>query len=665
MLGRCIDNSSRIVLDAWRRLHIRVSSLPADRSGNVLFFGTAAIVVIVGLVGGAVDMSRAYRVHNRLQNACDAGVLAGRRAVSTSGYDSSAEAQAVKFFAVNFDAAQQGVTASSFTSSSDDDGATVIGSANAVVPMILMQLFGKESVAVAASCTATEGIGNVDVTFVLDTTGSMSNKLSGTSTTRLTALQSAMKSFYTTLYSATNSTSARVRYAFVPYSTTVNVGKLLYGLSPSYLVDSWGYQSRVARFDTAVNQVYSGSSTSVPQYKTTYYSTPNSTPVAYSSAYTSLPGCLSGMPSDTAWSNNGSSSTSTTTTKIGNSNVSTKIVTQPQVMTSYTCVRSGDIYNAYYYNSYRYYYSYTYSTNAAVSSTSASTSFNHFDYKMVKYDTSNFKLFGSVSTATGTSGASVSATWAGCIEERQTVSESSFDYSSSSGLIEPTGAIDLDIDSAPSSGDDKTKWVPMWPAVSYYRTSSSNGSSLTSSSVSVNGAQASAPCPTAATSLAEMTQSNFDSYAASLTASGNTYHDIGMLWGARLSSTTGIFSSVVNLEPSNGETVSRHLIFMTDGTPEGNTSIEQAYGIEYHDKRITDDGSTSDNDRHEARFRAICDAIKAKGIRIWVIGFTTSLTSDLSYCASDSSSYTASDASGLNTAFQNIAKQIGELRIYK
>lgn len=646
-------------------LHLRTSAanLRADSQGNILFFGAAAIVVIVGLVGGAVDMSRTYRVQNRLQNACDAGALAGRRAVSTSGYDTAAQAQAQKFFAVNFDATQQGVTASSFTSSSDDAGATVIGSASATVPMILMQLFGKDSITVSASCTATEGIGNVDVTFVLDTTGSMASQLSGTSTTRLAALQSAMKSFYTTLYSATNSTSARVRYAFVPYSTTVNVGKLLYGLSPSYLADSWGYQSRVARFDTTVNVSYSG--TSVTQSKTAYYSTPNSSPASYSGSYASLPACIAAMPSDTAWSNTGSSSSSTTTTKINNSNVSTKVVTQPQIMTSYTCVRTGDAYYVYYYNAYRYYYTYTYSTTATASTPTTTTSFNHFDYKMAKYDTSAFKLFNSVSAATGTSGASVSATWTGCIEERHTVSDSSFAYSSSSGLITPTTALDLDIDSPPASNDDKTKWAPMWPAVSFYRTTSSNGSSQNNSSVSVNGAQASTPCPAAAAALAELSQSDFNTYAASLTASGNTYHDIGMLWGARLSSTTGIFSSIVNQKPSNGETVSRHLIFMTDGTPQANSLIEQAYGIEYHDKRITDDGSTSDDDRHEARFRAICDAVKAKGIRIWVIGFTTSLTSDLSYCASDSSSYTASDASGLNTAFQNIAKQIGELRIYK
>ena len=48
-----------------------------------------------------------------------------------------------------------------------------------------------------------------------------------------------------------------------------------------------------------------------------------------------------------------------------------------------------------------------------------------------------------------------------------------------------------------------------------------------------------------------------------------------------------------------------------------------------------------------------------------MIATATSLTSDLTYCASDHSSYTAASASGLNTAFQTIAKQIGELRISK
>ena len=55
--------------------------------------------------------------------------------------------------------------------------------------------------------------------------------------------------------------------------------------------------------------------------------------------------------------------------------------------------------------------------------------------------------------------------------------------------------------------------------------------------------------------------------------------------------------------------------------------------------------------------------MKAKGIRIWAIAFTTGLTTDLTYCASANSAFTASNASQLNAAFQEIAKQVGELRV--
>jgi hypothetical protein len=55
--------------------------------------------------------------------------------------------------------------------------------------------------------------------------------------------------------------------------------------------------------------------------------------------------------------------------------------------------------------------------------------------------------------------------------------------------------------------------------------------------------------------------------------------------------------------------------------------------------------------------------IKAKGIRIWAISFTSGTSTDLSYCASPNSYYNANDSAELNEAFQEIAKQVGELRI--
>jgi uncharacterized LabA/DUF88 family protein len=84
--------------------------------------------------------------------------------------------------------------------------------------------------------------------------------------------------------------------------------------------------------------------------------------------------------------------------------------------------------------------------------------------------------------------------------------------------------------------------------------------------------------------------------------------------------------------------------------------------MEYWDRRVTTDMS-KDAARHTSRFLATCEAIKDKGIRVWVVAFTSGLSDDLKSCASDNSSYLATSATDLNTAFQEIAKQVGELRV--
>ena len=55
-----------------------LSRLRTAEAGNTLAIGAAALLPLIGLVGGGVDMSRMYIVKTRLQHACDAGALAGR-----------------------------------------------------------------------------------------------------------------------------------------------------------------------------------------------------------------------------------------------------------------------------------------------------------------------------------------------------------------------------------------------------------------------------------------------------------------------------------------------------------------------------------------------------------------------------------------------------------
>ncbi|MEP4783718.1 MAG: pilus assembly protein TadG, partial [Erythrobacter sp.] len=305
-----------------------------------------------------------------------------------------------------------------------------------------------------------------------------------------------------------------------------------------------------------------------------------------------------------------------------------------------------------------------YSIEDPVYTTTTTSSFSNWNHKAVDYDTSAFKTFASVNTPTGSNGTDEASTWEGCIEERDTVRQSTFSWNALLGLT-PSNAYDLDIDSAPTS-DDATKWKPLWSQVSYRRTNGSNDYSIVDVAESENGFATHgewAACPSEAQLLTTMTEGEFDAYADGLQPGGATFHNIGMIWGARLASPEGIFATNVNAAPANGGDVARHIIFMSDGAMFPNERVYSSYGIEGHDKRVTEDGISERSARHTARFTTACAIAKSKGIRVWVIAFDTGLTPDLENCASDDSAFPASSAAQLNEAFQEIAKDVGELRI--
>lgn len=682
-----------------RRLIASMPSLLRDRRGNILPMAAAGLIVLLALIGGGVDMSRAYLTKNKLQAACDAGTLAGRRAVSTNGFDSTAQAKANSYFNVNFDSANQGASNTSFVTTSSDNGNTISGTATTTLNTLTMKIFNFRTFTLTATCSASMGAGNSDVVMVLDNTGSMAyNATTGSAprsgqTSKIQDLKTAMNNFYSTLSSATSGTNARIRYGFVPFSSSVNVGHLIYDLNPAYLADSNSYQSRTPVMQV-VNQTSWGSPTTYsgnPQtgHTSDTSSTTSGSNTAYTStSYSSLNNCQAALPASSGWVNNGSqiSSTGTPYTNASGQQVIITTYDQPQTQTQYQCIKNtgNKKYYRWSYPAYRDLYTYSYTTQNPI--TTQAQTFDHWSFQPVVYDTSSFKAFNSVNTNTGTGSypATVSSIWNGCIEERQTSPASSFSYSAISGISPHTW--DLDIDTPPDPSNDNSKWAPMWPQVEFWRYTS-GGSTTTANSLygygRTSGVQSTTgmsvydydqsqgvagyvACPAQAHLLSTMTQSDFSNYANSLTPIGGTYLDIGLLWGARLSSPDGIFSSNVNDQPNNGGEVSRHIILMTDGMMDTNNNSVTAYGMEYWDRMVTTDGAKSTSDsNHSARFRALCDAVKDKGIRIWVIAFGSgsSLNSDLTYCASSNSAYAASDGAALDSAFQDIAHQVGELRI--
>ena len=159
-----------------------------------------------------------------------------------------------------------------------------------------------------------------------------------------------------------------------------------------------------------------------------------------------------------------------------------------------------------------------------------------------------------------------------------------------------------------------------------------------------------------------MNDSDLQSYLDTLVATGATHHDIGMLWGARFLSPTGLFRF------GNSGNQSRHLIFMTDGYISVGAKEYDAYGHPWLDRRrqvnpATAPTQTMLNMEVENRFLALCKQARSRGMTIWTVAFGTDLTPSLVRCSGADKAFEASNAEELDTAFKSIAGKIARLRL--
>lgn len=621
-----------------------LTRLRRDVTGNTLAIMAIALIPLLFIAGSAVDTARLYMVKTRLQQACDAGALAGRRfMISTSAtmLDSTATAQANAFFANNFKVGLFGTSAVSFTPSKTSEN-QVAGAASATVPLTLTAMMGYGSQTLTVNCEARYDVADTDIMFVLDTTGSMActtadgtggcsqpivtyTRPDGTtgyyvqekSGSKISGLRQAVLNFYDTLAAAVDPTT-HLRYGFVTYTSTVNAGYAVTALSPSYIVNSWTYNSR-----SLAGDANNGASSSGPTYANKTQSQCN----AYASRSPATGYTTSGSATVTSVS---------WTPYNGNSAVGSCALTNQPVKPSWT-------------------------------------------YQKVTFDTSQYKLGNTVTDPTKISGAT--SKWQGCLEERDTTASASFDYSN----LPP----DLDPDLAPTN--DSTRWRPMWPDVVYYR---GGYSSLTYSGNSTNPygdgtssytldyytplnayqniAYGWVSCGKPVQRLKVMTHQDVSDYvnASDFVPQGGTYHDTGMIWGTRLLSPTGLFAADTAPWPGRNPP-KRYIVFMTDGDMAPSMCLYGMYGIENYDQRATTAGYQSDcsdssqQANHYARFLAECTAAKARNISVFIIGFGQTLTSQLTSCASPGQAFYAADNTTLNAAFQTIAKRVAMLRITK
>ena len=255
----------------------------------------------------------------------------------------------------------------------------------------------------------------------------------------------------------------------------------------------------------------------------------------------------------------------------------------------------------------------------------------------------------------------------GCMEERDT-----YEIYDRNENVDFARALDLDLDTVPTAGSPSTQWRPMYPDIIWARAlKNGNANSWNVDPIEYDGDyfrpadhEALVACPAAAQRLAEMTSSEVSAYMASLNPAGQTYHDIGMIWGGRLISPTGLFEADNVDRP--GKTTSRHLIFLTDGITQPLDISYTSYGLEPLDVRRWTDRPDPLLDRTiELRFAIACDEVKKRNVTVWVIGFGTTMNNVMKECAGDGHWFQADDTSQLEDAFEQIAKSLAELRVSK
>ena len=651
-----------------------LTRLRRDASGNTLAMIAVATIPLAGMIGSAVDISRSYLAKSRLQQACDSGALAARRAQPGTALDANAIDQGKKFFAINFASNTAGVSNALFTPTNTIDG-QVKGTATATVPMTITKVFGTETINLSVTCEAKLEVENTDIMMVLDVTGSMAdcpdnswcNSGPGS---KIVALRQAVVDFYDTVNNSTINGS-RFRIGFVPYAMTVNVGLDPFTnqriLPSNWVVEDWTYQSRVANMTkvgwtpvtTFGDWISDSNKPNLTNTECTAYGSNNAV-TGYAPANT--------LDANTPNSNPGNAQPPSATVFQANSPPYDERRVYQRTSASYggtqACSRSWRL---------------------ATTNWDDRYFFQSWDYKPVSYDVRDYRAGTAVNVyrqntaPTGsmdapgaynmlqlvnTPGSTVVGTSTvedGCYEERDTVTQA--DYTTV-----PAGAFDLDILNAPTN--DATRWRPMWPEVVYGR---GNGSSTANeintqtnrSDISSN----SYACPPAASKLASRTRADVQNYVNSLFPNASTYHDYGMAWGARLISPTGMWGGE-NAAAPNGKPISRHIVFMTDGMMSTYSPYYVSHGLEYLDRRTAvATGTISETNqisRHNSRFLALCKAAKNNNITVWTVNFSNSAQPTLTSCASDTSkSFTASNNAQLQSQFQSIASQISDLRVSK
>ncbi|ETD83898.1 TadE/TadG family type IV pilus assembly protein [Rhodobacter capsulatus] len=224
-----------------------------NEDGALIILSLQVFLVMLITTGIAIDLVRVEERRTLIQNTIDRAVLAA--ASLTQKRDPTL---VVKDYLTK---AGLGYIASDSSFTPKVEGSIALGWRRVSVevdddmPTIFGPLLGVSSLAATGDTTAMQAVGNVEISLVLDISGSMTDPVKDnpsctknctTSKTRFQHLQIAAKSFINTVFASANSgvAAGRTSVSVVPYSTNVYLGPEMqagYTLSNDFSVSGSSY----------------------------------------------------------------------------------------------------------------------------------------------------------------------------------------------------------------------------------------------------------------------------------------------------------------------------------------------------------------------------------------------------------------------------------------
>ena len=206
-----------------------------DRRGNYALMTVITLVPLMGALALAVDYTELIRQRQDTLNALDAAGIATAQQIVSGATDDAVKAYAKDFFEANLGHVQAANTALTVTLPNNNagGGTLVLQAALTYKPYFLpvaAWMLGKSSGNTDVSFSARSEIrlkNTLEVSLVLDNSGSMTELGKGSNTVRFDLLKSAAKQLVDQLAGQAQmmkQVSKPVQFSLVPFAASVNVG---------------------------------------------------------------------------------------------------------------------------------------------------------------------------------------------------------------------------------------------------------------------------------------------------------------------------------------------------------------------------------------------------------------------------------------------------------